>query len=100
MIKLKYILQIGATSLVLSACSCSNTTDKAKSCGEQCAQEILEVLPISDMQLQEMLLDVRAKEYMYRSNGDDNAADVYVKAFTEYIILHNDSLAEEIGINR
>lgn len=100
MIKSDWILLIGFACIALSSCSCSNATDTAKSCGEHCAQEIIEAQPMTDMQMQEMLLEVRAKEYLYRSAGNEDAADAYIKAFTEYIIIHNDSLAEVIAIKQ
>lgn len=92
------LLIVGAFSGIAISCSCSNETDEAKKHGENDAQELINSLPMSDMRLQEKLLEVRSEEYLYRSKGNEEAAEEYVKAFTDYIKLHNDSLAGVMAI--
>lgn len=100
--KIRYMLGAAVLTATLAA-GCSSRTEekkreKASEYGEQHAREIVESLPMDEMQLQGRLLEVRSNEHLYRSNGRDKEADAYIEAFSEYMKLHCDTLAQTLGI--
>ncbi|MCM1517758.1 MAG: hypothetical protein NC117_03875 [Pseudoflavonifractor sp.] len=100
--KIVSILGGAALAAILTA-GCSSRIEvkkreKASEYGEQHAREIIESLPMDEMQLQGKLLEVRSNEHLYRSNGRDGEADAYIAAFSEYMKLHCDTLACTLGM--
>lgn len=93
---MKYILIL---LVAIAATSCLSSSEKeAKQRGCDTAQTIIASRSESDMAFQEKLLEVRAEEYKYRSQEQNDEADAYIGGFTEYIIEHNDSLAKELRL--
>lgn len=88
---------IGITSWLIIACTCASERE-AKLRGESDAKALIESLPMSDMDIQNMLLEVRSNEYDYRSLGQDEEADEYIGAFTDYMRLYCDSLAGKLAM--
>lgn len=85
------------------SCSCSEgesavTCEKATARGAADADSLVRSLPLSEMELQGMLLGVRSTEQIYRSHGYDEEADAYIKGFGDYLKVHCDTLAVSIGI--
>ncbi len=85
-------------AVVAVSCSCSAERE-AEQKGQEAAQAIIASRPESDMAFQEMLLNVRSEEYKYRSQGRNDDADAYIKGFTEYMIGHNDSIAQLLKLS-
>ncbi len=87
-----YIAFIIATLMLVA---CHSEEKDAQQLGEYHAKQLL-TKPLSDKELQYRLLEIRAIETEIRSNGYNDAADAYIKAFTDCIKVNNDSLAQEI----
>ena len=51
---------------------------------------------LSEHEIQNVLLQVRAKEYQMRQYGLNHAADTYIQVFQDRLIEINDSLAQII----
>lgn len=93
----KYFI-IFTTTLILTACGeNSKKYHEAQHLGEKHAKEIVSQ-KLTDNQLAIKLLDVRAKEQTIRTHVNDQAADAYIQAFTSFIKLNDDSLANIIFI--
>lgn len=52
---------------------------------------------MSQMELEGFLLQVRANEYEYRTQGKPDVADAYIKAFEETLSTQGDSLYAAIN---
>jgi hypothetical protein len=51
---------------------------------------------MSEMEIEDFLLRIRANEQEYRSNGNDDVADAYIEAFETTLAAQSDSLASLI----
>ncbi len=85
------------TALALSACNGekSRINDEARQLGGKHAAQLSDK-SLSDKQIIFKLLEIRANESEMRSKGMDEAADIYIKTFTDSLRAHNDSLANLI----
>lgn len=86
-------------ALVAAALSCSSEerkrSDSVRRLGREHAQHVIDC-GCDTLRMQYLLLEVRSREQSLRSNGYQQAADVYVNSFEEYIKANNDSLARLI----
>lgn len=91
------LLTIFITTIALSACNGekSRKNDEARRLGGKHASELSDK-NMSDRQIIFKLLEIRANENAMRSKGMDEAADIYIKAFTDSLKAYNDSLASLI----
>lgn len=88
-----------AAVLVAVALSCSSgereMADSARRLGREHAQLLIDC-ERDTLRMQYLLLEVRSREQLLRSNDYQQAADTYIRAFEEYIRDNNDSLARLI----
>lgn len=84
-------------SVTAVSCSCSSEREAGRR-GVEAAQNIIGAMPLSEMEFQKMLLDVRAEEYDYRLREQTDEADAYIEAFTDYMKQHSDSIADLLAL--
>lgn len=90
------LLSLSLLLLTLTACG-SKINKEARKDGEEAARTLVnEAAGMSTMELENFLLNVRANEYIYRENGQDRAAEIYIKSFEDYIKENSDSLTKLI----
>lgn len=88
---------------VLAACfaaACSGKDQQTKQISQQGindAMRLVEIAPsLSPTAIEKELLEIRAREYEYRTQIGDTQADAYIKAFESGIKQADDSLARLI----
>ena len=95
---MKKLLIIPALLIVL-ATSCSEKSrqaDRAEEVGRIHARQLVEDMPLGEMQLQERLLKVRANEWELRKAGNPDAADRYITSFQTAVTELDSAFAAEI----
>lgn len=110
--KIRYILYsfVAFSSLLTTGCSCSRSSDelnsqpkvagkvldwKAYNLGTEHAKEVIKIAH-NESELQDALLDVRARISNINSKLGAQSATDYERGFTEYIRTEKDSLARII----
>lgn len=74
-------------------CSRSENTNEAKEKAILAAKELVAADSLSEMELQNLILQAKATQSEYTLMGDTIAAAEFNKAFAEYIKQHDDSLS-------
>jgi hypothetical protein len=90
-------------TIIPTACGLATSRD-CKIVSERGAKDAADFVArassMSEMELENFLLQIRANEQEYRSSGKDNIADAYIEAFESTLAAKNDSLAFIILGNR
>lgn len=93
---IRFLLLVALAAATLSCSSEEREkADSASRLGREHAQRVIDCKS-DTLRMQYLLLEVRSREQLLRSNGYQQAADTYVRAFEEYIKSNNDSLARLI----
>ncbi|MCM1081508.1 MAG: hypothetical protein NC343_07140 [Muribaculum sp.] len=89
---------VAATVLLFIASACSHTNEQIRlisSQGIDDAIRLAQLAPtLTPMALECELLEIRAREYDYRTQIGDAEADAYIEAFESNLREINDSLAD------
>lgn len=88
--------------LTMAACSGNATvkSSRAASEGAKAAEQLINDMPMSDIDLQNRLLTIRDNEYRMRRDGNAEAADRYIESFEQVIKQNSDSLTTILGYEK
>lgn len=94
------IYTMAAAALLTLAAGCSEKSQQMKLISQQGIDDAVrlanEAPTMSQSALEYQLLEIRAREYDYRTQMGDAQADAYIEAFETNLRLANDSLANLI----
>jgi hypothetical protein len=96
------LLIIALTALLVTACSSGSKhvskadLSAAEQMGRQRAMEFAPTADLDTLQIEERLLDIRAREHHLRQEGYNSVADAYIKAFTTTLDSINPDLAAKL----
>ena len=89
-----------AMTVLCTACSGESAlVSKAKAEGEAAANELIENMPMQEIDMQNRLLMVMNNEYELRRDGHPEAAEAYMNSFIE-TISQSDSLSTILGYEK
>lgn len=91
-------------AVVLTLCTaCSGESalvSKAKEEGAAAAHELIDNMPMQEIDMQNRLLMVMNNEYELRRDGHPEAAEAYMNSFVETIASQSDSLSTILGYEK
>ncbi|MDE6265721.1 MAG: hypothetical protein K2M07_00025 [Muribaculaceae bacterium] len=73
---------------------------RAEKEGAQAAHELIEDMPLSEIDMQNRLLTIMSNEYELRKDGHSKAADAYIDSFITVLSSESDSLTNVIGYEK
>lgn len=96
--KLIYIFATMVVAGVLYGCSCAPDTraDEARERAVVAAQQLIDTDHSDTIALQHRILEAKVVQSEYVIAGDSIAVEAFDKAFRDYLMLHDGSLAEAI----
>lgn len=99
------LLKISLLSLLLAIFSVSCSADselvsRAEEEGEKAARNMIEDMPMSEMDMQNRILTIMNHEYELRRDGHPEAAEAYIDSFIETLSNESDSLTTILGYEK
>lgn len=91
---MKILYPLFLLSLIFAACSSNESKSKSRAvtAGKEHAVLLSSRQPMTEMELQNFLFEIKNNESRLRAMGFDEAADKYIQTFKESLEIESDSL--------